>query len=215
MFFTDGGPPKFIACTSVGPSRFSCRVADGCTDGGRESGIQSVPGGGVLVSKDVEGQRYAITANTDGTLTGNVFFSATGAATFIFCQPAEGGAYSCSLADSCTQMPCTGQYTPLGTTHAAGELLLGAGRVSRLRGRGRDHPPQESSVPDPEMMAESSRQVSTTILPQQHDHQDQAERSAERGRRGGERGGGRRGAGVGPRRSRLLPGERLPGARSL
>jgi hypothetical protein len=59
----------------------------------RESGIQRTPDGArVLVSKDVQGQRYAITQNTDGTLTGNVFFSATGAAKFLFCTPAGSAA---------------------------------------------------------------------------------------------------------------------------
>jgi hypothetical protein len=108
VFFTAGGAPKFIACTRVSGNDFSCSIADACSSEGRESGIQTVPGGGgVLVSKDVGGQRYAITANTDGTLTGNVFFSETGAAKFIFCEPLAGDppAFSCAIADSCRRPP--------------------------------------------------------------------------------------------------------------
>jgi len=46
-------------------------------------------------------------------LTGNVFFSATGAAKFLFCTPDGAGGYSCALADSCTTQPCIGQYATL------------------------------------------------------------------------------------------------------
>jgi hypothetical protein len=116
VFFTDGGPPKFIGCTRVSGDDFACSVADGCASEGRESGIQNAPGGnGVLVSKDVEGQRYAITLNTDGTLTGNVFFSATGAAKFIFCAPLVGDppSFACAVADSCATASCVNEFVSL------------------------------------------------------------------------------------------------------
>ncbi len=116
VFFTDGGAPKFIVCTRVSGDDFSCGVADACASEGRESGIQTVPGAdGVLVSKDVEGQRYAITQNADGTLTGNVFFSATGAAKFIFCEPIVGDTplFSCAIADSCATASCVDEFVTL------------------------------------------------------------------------------------------------------
>jgi hypothetical protein len=113
VFFTDGGAPKFVACLRVRENVFSCRVADACTASGRQSGIQLVPNSSaVLVGKDVEDQRYAITANSDGSLTGNIFLSATGTAKFIFCQPLGGDDYSCSIADACTVEPCFDQFGP-------------------------------------------------------------------------------------------------------
>ena len=116
VFFTDGGPPKFVACTRVSGNDFACSVADACATEGRESGIQTAPGGnGVLVSKDVEGQRYAITQNADGTLTGNVFFSATGAAKFLFCAPlaADPASFSCAVADTCATASCVDEFVTL------------------------------------------------------------------------------------------------------
>lgn len=116
VFFTDGGAAVFIACTRVSGNDFACSIAGPCTSEGRESGIQTVLGdGGVLVSKDVGGQRYAITQNGDGTLTGNVFFADTGAAKFIFCQPLGGDppAFSCAVADSCATASCVDEFVTL------------------------------------------------------------------------------------------------------
>lgn len=113
VFFTDGGPAKFIACSRISGNDFSCGVADACVTSGRESGIQLAPDGGVLVSKDVNGQRFAITANTDGTLTGNVFTSATGGAQFLFCEPIGPDTYTCAVADSCRTASCISEFTTL------------------------------------------------------------------------------------------------------
>lgn len=115
VFFTDGGSAVFIACTRVSGNDFTCSIAGACTSEGRASGIQNVPGGGVLVSKDVGGQRYAITANVDGTLTGNVFFADTGAAKFIFCEPLAGDppAFACAVADSCATASCVDEFVTL------------------------------------------------------------------------------------------------------
>ena len=106
IFFTDGAAPQFIFCTPY-LRAFHCHVADACTTNGRDSGIQQIPGGrGILVNKDVGTERYAIALNADGSLTGNVFFTSGEAPKFIFCQPSDGTAYSCSVADSCGDPGC-------------------------------------------------------------------------------------------------------------
>lgn len=118
VFSADGSAPQFISCTPTGLNAFSCRVAATCDpSAARESGIQrAFDSQAVLVSKDVGGERYAITQNVDGTLTGNVFLSATGDAKFLFCTPDEVGGYSCAVADSCTTLPCVDDYLTLDST---------------------------------------------------------------------------------------------------
>ncbi len=108
VFFTDARSPAFLFCTAEGGSSFSCSVADPCPSSGRESGIQRRPDGkGTLVSKDVGGERYAITANLDdGSLTGNVFFTDGRPPVFLFCESLGGTSYSCSGADRCGDTTC-------------------------------------------------------------------------------------------------------------
>lgn len=108
VFFTDDRAPAFLLCSAAGGSTFGCSVADPCPSSGRESGIQRRPDGkGTLVSKDVGGDRYAITANVDdGSLTGNVFFTDGRPPVFLFCQTLGGNAYSCSGADRCGDTTC-------------------------------------------------------------------------------------------------------------
>lgn len=108
VFFTDDRSPAFLFCSPQGASDFSCSVADACASTGRESGIQRRPDGkGILVSKDVAGARYAITANLDdGSLTGNVFFTDGSPPVFLFCQSLGGTTYSCSAADRCRDTTC-------------------------------------------------------------------------------------------------------------
>lgn len=108
VFFTDARPPAFLVCTAAGGNDFSCSVGDPCPSSGRESGIQRRPDGkGILVSKDVGGERYAITENLDdGSLTGNVFFTDGRPPVFLFCEALGGNAYSCSGADRCRDTTC-------------------------------------------------------------------------------------------------------------
>jgi hypothetical protein len=74
----------------------------------RGSGIQVTPDGKrVLINKDVDDERWAITRNLDDlTVTGNVFFPEGGDPLFLFCeQTGEDGDnldFSCSGADQCT-----------------------------------------------------------------------------------------------------------------
>lgn len=84
------------------------------TPAAAQSGVQVTPDGKRnLVSKDVGDQRWAITYDlADGTVTGNVFFPAGGAPTFVWCersadQPSDVEvALSCYGADPCLAAPC-------------------------------------------------------------------------------------------------------------
>ena len=78
----------------------------------RESGVQITPDTKrVLISKDVSGQRWAITRNLDDeTVTGNVYPTDGSAPTFVWCQRMGGTGteidYSCSGAGVCSAAPC-------------------------------------------------------------------------------------------------------------
>ena len=59
-------------------------------DGG--SGVQVSPDAKrVLVSKDVGNERWSITQNDDGTVTGNVFALDGGQPSFVWCEPTDDG----------------------------------------------------------------------------------------------------------------------------
>ncbi len=160
VFSTDGSAPQFISCTPTGLNAFNCRVAATCDpSASRESGIQrAFDGAAVLVSKDVSGQRFAITQNLDGTLTGNVFGFVTGAATFLFCRPDDVGGYSCAVAGSCTGLPCSGQYTTLSGSVTLPDTFFTLPASCATYG----DPiaitlPKYFFVPDPDLLAEASR----------------------------------------------------------
>jgi hypothetical protein len=80
----------------------------------RASGLQITPDGKrVLLSKDVGGSRWAITRNfADGSVTGNVFDTAGGDPTFLFCvqrsATIEDVQLGCYAASRCTTGPCGG-----------------------------------------------------------------------------------------------------------
>lgn len=83
----------------------------GPTSGTGRSGVRPVPGGGrTLISKDVGDQRWAITLDSDGTVTGNVFFLDGGPPAFVFCEEIESTGkdvrLACSGADRCLESPC-------------------------------------------------------------------------------------------------------------
>lgn len=76
-----------------------------------QSGTRLTPDGKrALVSKDIAGQRWAISRNPDGTVTGNVFFPGGGTPQFVFCtQSATTGGdvvLSCSGAGACPLAEC-------------------------------------------------------------------------------------------------------------
>jgi hypothetical protein len=80
---------------------------------GPPSGLQETPAvERTLVSKDVGGERWAITFDPDdGSVTGNVFFPGGGEPRFVFCeasgQQGPNLAFTCSGADRCTSSPCS------------------------------------------------------------------------------------------------------------
>ena len=96
--------------------------------GARESGFQS-KGAYDLVSKDINGERWAMTYDTDsGVITGNVFPVDGGAPQFVVCNVLSiggGGAITadCSGADACTACPCSQGWTGLGQVTLPGSFF--------------------------------------------------------------------------------------------
>jgi len=80
----------------------------------RGSGIQVTPDDArILISKEVDGARWAITRNVDdGTVTGNVYFPDGGEPLFLFCEETDATedevTLRCSGADGCVAAPCGG-----------------------------------------------------------------------------------------------------------
>ncbi|MBI3767826.1 MAG: hypothetical protein HY271_04930 [Deltaproteobacteria bacterium] len=78
---------------------------------GAQSGMQVTPDSKrTLINKDVADERWAITHNADGSVTGNVFFPGGGPPKFVSCQELAhtGGdvTLTCSGADACVLAPC-------------------------------------------------------------------------------------------------------------
>ena len=102
----------------------------------RGSGIQITPEGKrTLVNKDVGSERWAITENADdGSVTGNVFRSDGGPASFAFCERLgdDGNPdpyqvqidYRCSGADACTDASCPAStWVPIGDVKLSGAFF--------------------------------------------------------------------------------------------
>lgn len=133
VFRSDGGAPAFIACTPGDiANQYLCLGGDGCL--AEASGPDAPPravsvdpmGGLLLANKSVGNERWAITENEDGSITGNVFSADGGAPTFIFCEPngAPDG-FTCSGAGSCIAAPCGDDFALLG------DVTLPAGFLAR------------------------------------------------------------------------------------
>ncbi len=111
----------------------------------RESGIQFSPDRTrVFVSKDVGGQRFAITLNTDdGTVTGNVFSPEGGDPKFVFCTPTppDVNRFSCAVADKCIAAPCDGQFIDVGERTLPPDFFdaTGVGSAASVGGESGDH----------------------------------------------------------------------------
>lgn len=78
---------------------------------GSASGVRVTPDGKqTLVNKDVGAERWAITRNEDGTVTGNVFFADGREPIFLFCSETGSTASQvmlrCDSADGCAFAPC-------------------------------------------------------------------------------------------------------------
>jgi len=122
VFRAGGQPPAFIVCTPTGaPNQLACLGGDGClapatAPGASPRGVSISPVGGlVLANKDVGRQRWAITQNEDGTLTGNVFATDGGEPAFIFCEPnGSPDGFTCFGSDACEGAPCGEDFALIG-----------------------------------------------------------------------------------------------------
>lgn len=100
------------------------------------SDVQITPGGKrTLVSKDLQGERWAITCEDDGTISGNVFRPEGGPAAFVWCTPTgdDGNpdpyariiTLDCYGADPCPAAPCSDQaWTLIATIPLEGSFCL-------------------------------------------------------------------------------------------
>lgn len=101
----------------------------------RGSGLQISPDGRrVLISKDVGVERWAITENDDGSVTGNVFRADGGEPSFVACTRLRDDGhpdplrvqitFSCSGADACRDATCPpSTWTPLGEVTLEGSFF--------------------------------------------------------------------------------------------
>jgi subtilisin family serine protease len=102
-----------------------------------QSGLQITPDGKrTLVSKDIQGQRWAITLNSDdSTVTGNVFSPGGGDPQFVWCEKLfdDGNAnpsavqitFACSGADRCLGAPCSpSAWAPIAQVTLPGSFFL-------------------------------------------------------------------------------------------
>jgi hypothetical protein len=113
----------------------------------RQSGIQLTPDSArYLISKDVGGQRWAITYNLDDkTVTGNVFPLDGGPPQFLWCNqtgqtldpnPANSQfTFQCSIAAPCAQAPCVNAWAPItDPVTVPGSFLFPPGTQSAFSG---------------------------------------------------------------------------------
>jgi subtilisin family serine protease len=103
---------------------------------GPPSGVQLTPDGRrTLISKDISGERWAITLNPDETVTGNVFRSDGGAPQFVWCERVgdDGNPdpyavelfYECAGAGTCGSLACpAGQWTAIAEVTLPGSFFL-------------------------------------------------------------------------------------------
>jgi hypothetical protein len=101
-----------------GGSTTAAVAASGATAAVAEAGLQITPDSKrTLISKDVGSERWAITRNPDGSVTGNVFSASGDPPKFVSCRRTgdDGNpdpaavqiSFDCSGADRCTQDTCT------------------------------------------------------------------------------------------------------------
>jgi hypothetical protein len=121
-------PPDFFTATGLGTAAAQQRTPDAdatavqrvasAIASPRASGIQLSPDGKrIFVSKDVGGERFAITRNNDDhTVTGNVFPFEGGAPKFVVCEELSSEtSFRCAVAGPCAAAPCVDQFVDVGT----------------------------------------------------------------------------------------------------
>lgn len=118
--FTSAADPQFVYCRpAVASPTLECFGATPCANEGKGI-IRSVDGKRILVNKDVNGERWAISKNLDsGTLTGNVFVAGSSTPSFVFCEPQGGDRYHCSGSG-----PCAGPGACEAEWHSLGDVSL-------------------------------------------------------------------------------------------
>lgn len=129
-------PGPVCSDTSVSTAVAHADAVGGASQAGVPSALRLTPDeNNLLISKDVGGQRWAITRNVDGgTVTGNVFFPGGGPAQFVSCEEVDfspgGITLACRGADACRCAPCSASdWTPLAEVVVPSEFL-GARRCS-------------------------------------------------------------------------------------
>ncbi len=80
-----------------------------------DAGVQvSRNGSARFITKDVGSERWSISKNQDGSVTGNIFFSDGSPPSFVECDPRGSSGTDVSLAcwgaDACTSWPCENQW---------------------------------------------------------------------------------------------------------
>jgi len=126
---------KTLLRRALGALAFACLVSIGTAYApapalARESGFQvSELEDYALVSKDVNGERWAMTYDLfDGTIVGNVFPTDGGPPKFVVCEVLdedESGNVTaeCKGADACTSCPCTQGWTTIGEVTLPGSFF--------------------------------------------------------------------------------------------
>jgi hypothetical protein len=140
VFRSDGGAPAFIVCEPGDVAdQYRCLGGDGCVADAAAPGTapRAVSVDPVtnllLVNKNVGSERWAITENEDGSLTGNVF-TGGGAPSFVFCEPnGAPDSFTCHGAGPCAAEPCGDEFAPLG------EVTLPPGFLAQPEGCADDY----------------------------------------------------------------------------
>ena len=123
-----GGGSQPTEAQELPPARVAADPTGAAVAAAREAGFQW-KGAYDLVSKDVNGERWAMTYDTEsGIITGNVFPTDGGAPQFVVCDVLSVGAQGeltadCSGANACTSCPCNAGWTGLGTVSLPGDFF--------------------------------------------------------------------------------------------
>jgi len=129
VFRSGSETPAFISCQpGTVANQYLCMGGDGClTDaaGGTPRAVSIEPASGLLLAnKNVGSERWAITENDDGSITGNVFGADGEAPVFVFCEPnGTPDGFTCFGAGACTAEPCGNDFTLLGDVTLPADFL--------------------------------------------------------------------------------------------
>jgi len=150
-------PPPFLSRSLLGRGVAIAVFATWAAAALAASGVQVAPGGRrTLVSKDVAGERWAITCEEDGTIVGNVFRPVGGPPSFVWCdrQSDDGNVdpyaristLDCYGADACVAAPCA---VGAGWSFIASVSLPGSFCLPPAAGPTATPEPVPSSTPGP------------------------------------------------------------------